>query len=114
MVIGALDVCGTIEHVDMQVASRILDQVAAVPAGFVATYGDLAARAGSPSARLAGRVLAELSDESVPWHRVVRSDGTPAPHLRTEQTALLRAEGVAVHNGRVDMARYRWKPPARG
>lgn len=95
---------------DMEIAGRILDQVAAVPAGSVATYGDIAARAGSRSPRLAGRVLAELADETTPWHRILRADGTPAAHLRQEQLALLAQEGVTVADGRVDLGRYRWRP----
>lgn len=95
---------------DMELAGRILDQVAAVPPGSVATYGDIAARAGSRSPRLAGRVLAELADETTPWHRIVRADGTPAAHLLTEQTARLRSEGVAVTDGRIDLSRFRWRP----
>ncbi|WP_090479993.1 MGMT family protein [Nakamurella panacisegetis] len=95
---------------DMELAYRMLDQVAAVPAGQVATYGDIAARAGSPSPRLAGRVLSELSDETTPWHRIVRADGTPTAHLRDEQLARLRSEGVLANNGRVDLRRYRYQP----
>lgn len=95
---------------DMELAGRILDQVAAVPAGSVATYGDIAARAGSRSPRLAGRVLAEMADETTPWHRIVRADGTPAAHLRSEQTARLKGEGVAVTNGRIDLSRFRFRP----
>ena len=94
----------------MELAGRILDQVASVPAGFVATYGDIAARSGSRSPRLAGRVLAELSDETTPWHRIVRADGTPAPQLRAEQARLLSDEGVEVVGGRIDLRRYRWRP----
>ena len=96
---------------DIALANRMLDEVAAVPPGFVATYGDIAARAGSRSPRLAGRVLAEMSDESTPWHRIVRADGSPATHLRAEQIALLVGEGIAVNSGRVDLRRHRWRPP---
>jgi methylated-DNA-protein-cysteine methyltransferase-like protein len=95
---------------DMELAGRILDQVAAVPAGSVATYGDIAARAGSRSPRLAGRVLAEMADETTPWHRIVRADGTPAAHLVDEQTARLRGEGVTVTDGRIDLRRFRFRP----
>lgn len=94
----------------MELAARMLDQVACVPPGFVATYGDIAARAGSRSPRLAGRVLSELSDQTTPWHRILRADGTLAAHLATEQIGLLRSEGVQVTGGRVDLCRYRWRP----
>jgi alkylated DNA nucleotide flippase Atl1 len=93
---------------DMELAHRMLDVVAQIPAGAVATYGDVAARAGSRSARLAGFVLSHLSDDDTPWHRVVRANGTPAPQLAREQISRLRSEGVEVVNGRVNLRRYRW------
>lgn len=89
-------------------ADRILDAVAAIPRGRVSTYGDVAARAGSPSPRLVGRVLAELSDDSTRWHRVLRADGRPAHHLAAEQLERLRSEGVLALGGRVDLRRYRF------
>ena len=93
----------------MDLAQRMLDVVARIPAGCVATYGDVAARAGSRSPRLAGFVLAQLSDEDTPWHRVLRANGTPAPHLAAEQLQRLRAEGVPSSAGRVVLSRYRWR-----
>ena len=95
---------------DMELAGRMLDAVAQIPAGSVSTYGDIAARAGSPSARLAGRVLSQLSDDETPWYRVLRSNGTPAPSVAERQLKLLAAEGVANSSGRIDMRKYRWKP----
>ena len=75
----------------------ILARARSIPAGFVATYGDLC-----PDApRLAGAVMAVCSDPSVPWHRVVRADGTPVVGER--QRALLEAEGVPFRGGRVDL-----------
>ena len=93
----------------MELAQRMLDVVARIPKGRVATYGDIAARAGSRSPRLAGHVLSQLSDEDTPWHRVVRADGTPAPHLADEQLRRLRMELVESVDGRVSLARYRWQ-----
>src|SRR4051812_6989062 len=79
---------------------RILDRIRAIPEGFVRTYGDI-----DPAApRLVGRVLAETEDE-VPWHRVVRSDGSVAKGAL--QLRLLRGEGVPLHRNRVDMNRAR-------
>jgi alkylated DNA nucleotide flippase Atl1 len=98
-----------LEGMDLELANRMLDVVARIPVGKVATYGDVAARAGSRSARLAGYVLAQFSDESIPWHRVLRANGTPAPHLAAEQTRRLRAEQVEVVNGRVDLRVFRWR-----
>lgn len=86
---------------------RVRGVIAAIPAGSVLAYGDVASRAGLPGrARLVGRILAE-DGHDVPWHRVLRADGTPAPHLAAEQLARLRAEGVLAERGRVPMPRYR-------
>jgi methylated-DNA-protein-cysteine methyltransferase related protein len=71
--------------------------VRAIPPGFVRTYGDC-----SPGApRVAGAVLAACRDPAVPWHRVVRADGSLAQGAR--QRALLDAEGVPFHRERVDL-----------
>jgi methylated-DNA-protein-cysteine methyltransferase related protein len=76
---------------------RIVERVRAIPEGFVRTYGDI-----DPSApRLVGHVLA-TTDLALPWHRVVRADGT-APVGR-RQLDLLRGEGVPIRAGRVDLA----------
>jgi methylated-DNA-protein-cysteine methyltransferase related protein len=78
-------------------AREILDRIRATPAGFVRTYGDV-----SPGApRVAGAVLHDCTDESVPWFRIVRADGSLAKGAR--QRALLEAEGVPFRGARVDM-----------
>ena len=80
--------------------ARILDRVRAIPPGFVRTYGDIDPKA----PRLVGRVLATTT-QRVPWHRVVRADGSVA--VGDEQLTLLRREGVPVRGGRVDLRRAR-------
>ncbi len=88
-------------------AERILACVDAIPWGRVLSYGDVAEYVGTRAARTVGRVLA-LNDVPVPWHRVVRADGSMAEHLVTEQTQLLRSEDVRIERGRVVMAEFRW------
>jgi alkylated DNA nucleotide flippase Atl1 len=84
-------------------AQQVLQRVRAVPEGHVTTYGDL-----SPGApRYAGAVLSECDDPGVPWHRVVRADGTLAKGER--QRRLLASEGVPFRGRRVDM-REAWVP----
>lgn len=95
---------------DEQTHERVRAVVASVPAGAVASYGDIAAVAGAPSPRLVGRILAE-DGQDLPWHRVLRANGTPAPHLAHEQLAKLRAEGVLAVDGRISMRTYRWHTP---
>ncbi len=88
---------------------RIREVVASVPEGAVATYGDVATLAGATTPRLVGRVLAE-DGHDLPWHRILRANGTPAPHLAREQLARLRAEGVLADGQRIDLRRFRWRP----
>jgi alkylated DNA nucleotide flippase Atl1 len=87
--------------VDDRTVQRVLRVISRIPKGSVLSYGEVADRAGLRSARLVGRILAQTHDDDIPWHRVVRTDGSPTPHLATEQTTLLRAEGVRFVNGRV-------------
>jgi len=84
------------QTVDESRQDRIVARVRAIPVGFVRTYGDI-----DPVApRLVGRVLATVHDD-LPWHRVVRSDGSLAKGRR--QRALLVEEGVPMRGDRVDL-----------
>lgn len=94
--------------------TRICSVLAAVPRGRVITYGDLAEMAGYPrAARLAGQTLRKLPrGTKLPWHRVINAQGRislPEPGAQ-RQRERLEKEGVTLLNGRVDMARYRWRP----
>ncbi|WP_448679421.1 MGMT family protein [Pseudomonas nicosulfuronedens] len=85
-----------------------------IPEGHVVTYGDLARLAGlGRSARLVGRILGQLPDgTTLPWHRVIAAGGRISLPLGSvsgnEQRARLRAEGVRIHNDRVDIRRHGW------
>lgn len=92
---------------DNDLAQRILEAVAMVPEGRVATYGDIAADAGGNSPRFAGWVLSNLADDDLPWHRILPAGGRPVPRLAERQLALLADEGVPAVDGRVAMHRYR-------
>ena len=86
---------------------RVWQIVAAIPEGYVTTYGDVAKLAGSPrAARQVGGVLKRLPEGStLPWHRVVNLTG---PDLQRQRQALL-AEGVMVSgSGQIDLQLYRW------
>lgn len=75
-----------------------------IPAGRIATYGQLARLAGMPGyARRVGRAMA-AAPEGLPCHRVVNSQGRTAPGW-TRQRELLEAEGVRFRrNGCADLA----------
>ena len=76
--------------------------VAAIPAGKVSTYGDIADAAALSSPRIVAWIMRTDSSD-LPWHRVIRSSGRPAPHLETRQLELLRAEGVLARDGRITL-----------
>jgi methylated-DNA-protein-cysteine methyltransferase related protein len=81
--------------------AEVLARVRAIPPGRVAAYSDV-----TPAApRRAGAVLAASLEPDVPWHRVVRADGSLAKGDR--QRDLLVAEGVRFVGDRVDMRRFR-------
>lgn len=87
-------------------AERIFNVIRAIPRGQVAGYGEVARRAGlAGRARWVARLLSGNTDPTLPWHRVLRSDGRVAfaegSAGFTEQCARLRGEGVAVEAGRV-------------
>ena len=84
----------------MEVA-EVLDRIRSIPPGRVAAYSDITP--GAP--RHAGRVLSEIHEPDLPWHRVVRADGSLAKGHR--QKELLVAEGVRFVGDRVDMRRFR-------
>jgi methylated-DNA-protein-cysteine methyltransferase related protein len=81
---------------------RIVARVRAIPEGYVRTFGDI-----DPAApRLVGRILSTHHD--LPWHRVVRADGTlPQGHAQRER---LLAEGVPLRGDRVDLTEARLPP----
>ena len=96
--------------------ARVYALVQLVPAGRVATYGDIATLLGAPRvARQVGWALAALTDPEVPWHRIINAKGsisfkgdTPRAH---EQRLRLQAEGVVFSpDGRVDLRALRWRP----
>jgi len=90
--------------------------VAAIPAGRVSTYGEVAKLAGLPrGARQVGRALGKApASLRLPWFRVIRAGGRIALPKGTNgyrtQISRLRADGVAVENGRVRLPEYQWAP----
>ena len=87
--------------------AEIWSIVARIPAGRIATYGQLARLAGMPGyARRVGRAMA-TAPAGIPSHRVVSAAGRTAPGW-TAQRELLEAEGIRFRrNGCVDLAHLR-------
>ena len=91
---------------------RIYEAVKKIPKGHVATYGQIAEMAGNPRmSRAVGNALHHNPDpEHIPCYRVVNSKGELAgafafggEHVQEE---LLKADGIEVVNGRVDLKKY--------
>jgi methylated-DNA-protein-cysteine methyltransferase-like protein len=96
---------------------RVRALVAAIPAGRVSTYGDIACAAGLSSPRIVGWIM-RVDSADLPWHRVLPASGRPAAHLAARQWELLRAEGVLAEGGRVPMSgatsvRHEFEPATR-
>ena len=91
---------------------RVLRVVSRIPAGRVATYGDVAAMAGRPrAARAVGSIMRVAPRPSLPYHRVVAAGGALGGYGgRNEmKAALLRAEGLVVRRSRIlNFAACRW------
>ena len=106
---------------------RVYALVAAIPAGRVATYGQIAALAGHPRrARHVGNALAAPDHPGhphLPWHRVINAQGRISRRggadwspgdAEPRQMRLLQAEGIAFKTGRVNLEQFRWRPEEEG
>lgn len=108
-------------------AARVLSVVRRIPAGRVATYGDVARLAGAPrAARAVGSVMRKCRDPRVPCHRVIAAGGGLGGYGPPSRGALrgagaflhvkrdlLRAEGLDVAQTRVRrFADVRWPAPS--
>ena len=94
---------------------KIYRAVQSIPAGTVATYGQVAAMAGNGSAaRVVGNALhVNPAPGLIPCHRVVNAKGRLAPHFafggEAVQQRLLEAEGVEVVDHHVNLQKYQYR-----
>ncbi|RZF55632.1 MGMT family protein [Acinetobacter halotolerans] len=94
---------------------QILEVIALIPYGKVASYGQIAKLAGLPKhARLVGYVLKHLDKESkIPWHRVINAQGRISVTRINDQGEniqqnLLEEEGVCLVSGKVNLKIFGW------
>ncbi len=94
---------------------KIYDVVRQIPRGTVATYGQVAALAGSRRwSRVVGYALHVNPDpEQIPCYRVVNREGRISEAFAfgggNRQKELLEADGIPVVDGCVDLEKYQWK-----
>ena len=104
-------------HENNDNVERILTLIQQVPAGCVATYGQIAKLAGIPkNSRQVGSVLKKLPTGSgVPWYRIVNSKGEISDRKNESsqniQRMALEEEGVSFdNNGRIRLKEFQWSP----
>ena len=102
-------------------AEAVLALARAIPAGQVATYGDLARLVGEGGPRQVGQVMSRYGSDA-PWWRVLRASGRPPvgheasalEHYRREGPPLVGGlpdgAGMPWRDYRVDLRRARWSP----
>ena len=94
---------------------KVYELTAQIPHGKVATYGQLAALAGSPgAARAVGMCMrTNPHPEIVPCYKVVASDGSLTGYSAGEgivtKKEKLTHDGVFFHGDKVDLQKSLWK-----
>ena len=103
------------ESVVKELAPMIFQVIAQIPYGRVASYGQIARLAGIPKhSRLVGYVLKHMdADSSLPWYRVINSQGKISLSKLNDQgqniqAQLLMAEGILVIGDKVKMKEFQW------
>jgi O-6-methylguanine DNA methyltransferase len=98
-------------------ARRVISVVRRIPAGRIATYGDIAALAGRPRAwRAVGNIMRTCREPAVPCHRVVGAAGVLGGYGSNLQLKreLLRVEGIDVRVTRIrGFEQVRWNAKAQ-
>lgn len=100
--------------VSAELKVMIWQQVAAIPKGKVATYGQIARLCGYPGhARYVGNTLKQLPHgTSLPWHRVINAKGEIAFPVGSDgyklQRTRLEQEGIEFKGDNISLRRYQW------
>ena len=93
---------------------RIYAVTRQIPAGKVASYGQVAGFAGT-GPRQVGYAMAANKSDDVPWQRVLNARGKISMRRGKElQQALLEDEGVQFkRDGQVDLKQFGWEGPTQ-
>ena len=101
---------------DKNYRERVYEIVRKIPPGRVMTYGQLAEILGEGyTPRTVGYVMHGAETESVPWQRVINSQGACSTGKITMplnlQQGMLESEGVVFNEkGKCDLNEYLWFP----
>ena len=94
---------------------QIHEIIRLIPAGKVATYGQIAEIVGGCTARMVGYATSAIPlDSDIPWQRVINFQGGISPRSGSSgellQRELLEAEGIQFdQNARTNLEFYRWE-----
>ncbi|MBN2253568.1 MAG: MGMT family protein [Kosmotogaceae bacterium] len=103
------------ENEIVSIYGKIYDMVRRIPSGRVATYGQIASLVGGCSARMVGYAMAGVSDETIPWQRVINARGRISirdPNGYSLQKAILEREGIDFdESDSVDLSVFGWEGP---
>ncbi|MEM7797093.1 MAG: MGMT family protein [Cyanobacteria bacterium P01_C01_bin.118] len=96
---------------------RIYTVVRQIPAGKVATYGQVAELAGLiGKPRVVGYALYKVAPEDdIPWQRVINAKGEISTSAFRDgsddlQRVLLENEGIEFDGNKINLSQYRWQP----
>ena len=95
-------------------SKHVIEIIKKIPAGKVATYGQIATLAGNnKAARQISRILHSSSGKyKLPWHRVINFHGKISLRIGDGfemQKAILESEGILVKNGKIDLKKFQWE-----
>ena len=95
-------------------SKQVIEIIKKIPAGNVATYGQIAKLAGNnKAARQISRILHSSSEKyDLPWHRVINSQGKISMRSGDGlemQKAMLESEGIQVIVDKIDLNKFQWK-----
>lgn len=103
------------QHIMQELTQKIIQLIGQIPAGKVATYGQIAAMAGNRrAARQVSRVLHSCSHKyQLPWHRVVGSNGKISIPVNRpshcKQKKKLQSEGIEFGlSDTIDLTLFQW------
>ena len=101
---------------DPKYRERVYEIVRQIPSGRVMTYGQIAKILGEGyTPRTVGFVMHGAETESVPWQRVINSQGACSTGRMTLpqnlQQSILESEGIEFSlKGKCDLGKYQWHP----
>lgn len=101
---------------DKKYRERVYKIVRQIPKGRLMTYGQIAEILGEGyTARTIGYTMHGADEESIPWQRVINSQGACSTGRMTMpvnlQQQMLESEGVVFNEkGKCDLEKYRWYP----